>query len=212
MLQRRSRRILVLGSVLVTSSVLGTVPAVAGPGEDPQPDNGQDHSEYHCGSPGSGIDLNEFFDVDYAILPYCDEVAAGDRWVPTGGWFMNKTFAVVPDGFEPAGATPLEDFLAKFRGVEIVVDAGTPQEQTHFIERNDRLWIGEHPLVPGFDFAVAIPMGSIQPLSVGHHTASVTWMFDGLHCDGLGDDVEANCTPGGEFFFFTVPFAVSPSR
>jgi hypothetical protein len=49
---------------------------------------------------------------------------------------------------------------------------GRAEERTHFIERNDRLWIGEHPLVPGLDFVVAIPMGSVSPLSVGSHTAS----------------------------------------
>ena len=212
MSQPRSRRLLALVSVVATASIVGAGPAVARSDEDPQPNQGRDHLAYHCIAPSSDVDLNEFFGVDYAIVPYCGEVAAGDRWTPAGGWFMSKTFAAVPPGFEPAGATPLEDFLAKFRGVEIVVDAGTAEERTYFIERNNRLWIGEHPLVPGLDFAVAIPMGSVSPLSVGSHTASVTWKFDGMHCDGLSDNVQTNCTPGGEFFFFTVSFDVTPRR
>jgi hypothetical protein len=211
MSQPRSRRQLAFVLVMATGAMLRAGPALAEPGEDPQPNHGQDHLEYHC-TASADIDLNEFFGVDYAIVPYCSDIAAGDRWTPAGGWFMNRIFAAVPPGFEPAGATPREDFLAKFQGVEVVVDAGTSQERTYFIERNERLWIGEHPLVPGLDFAVAIPMGSITSLSIGSHTAAVTWKFAGMHCDGLGDDVQVNCTPGGEYFFGTVSFDVTPSN
>jgi len=57
-------------------------------------------------------------------------------------WFMNHNFAVVPDGFAPAGATPLEDFVAKFTGVKYVVDPGSSRERTYAFTNADDLWTG----------------------------------------------------------------------
>jgi hypothetical protein len=46
-------------------------------------------------------------------------------------WFMNRGFEAVSEGFVPAGATPLEDFVAKFTGVRYVVDPGSKRERTY---------------------------------------------------------------------------------
>ena len=197
--------IAVLTALIASLSLVGQ--ASAGKSDDPHPDQGQDGAartkhENHCVTP-SGVDLNETYGVEYQILaPFCQEADAGERWTTSGGWFMAKSFDIVPEGFEPRGATPLEDFLARFKGVRAVVDAGTRREQTFFLPTNENLFAGPHPAFPDdFDLVVAIPIGSNRPLQVGSHTVTVTWMFDGMHCDGLGDSLQDNCTPGGEFVF-----------
>jgi hypothetical protein len=57
-------------------------------------------------------------------------------------WFMNRGFEVVSEGFVPAGATPLEDFVAKFTGVRYVVDPGSKRERNYAYANVGDLWIG----------------------------------------------------------------------
>ena len=74
-----------------------------------------------CISP-TQVNLNERWGISDAIVaPFCTEVNSGRRWVVSNAWFVNPTFDSVPPGFVAAGATPVEDFIAKFVGVKYVV-------------------------------------------------------------------------------------------
>jgi hypothetical protein len=143
---------------------------------------------------GSGEALTECVDVtppkhrreptlgvpEAVVAPFCTEIGSGQRWRVSQGWVMGLTFKKVPKGFEPAGATPLEDFIAKFIGVKLVVDPGTAQEQTYvFTNADDVGMIAEN----GFDVVNTVTMGTLEPLSVGRHVVTGA----GLHGE-VGED------------------------
>src|SRR5262245_52415177 len=71
--------------------------------------------------PPDRIDLNALYGITAQIVArFCPEVGSGEQWVNTAPWFMARQFPLpyeIP-GFQPAGSTPLEDFLAKFEGVK----------------------------------------------------------------------------------------------
>jgi hypothetical protein len=71
----------------------------------------------HCVHP-NGTDLNALYGISEQIVTrFCPEVLAGEHWTAPGPpWQMNTSFESMPDGFVPAGATPLDDFRAKFVG------------------------------------------------------------------------------------------------
>jgi hypothetical protein len=73
----------------------------------------------------NGRDLNAFFGVSARIVapPFCTQIRAGESWTVASRWVVNDTFASTPAGFLPAGATPLEDFIAKFTAVKYVTPA-----------------------------------------------------------------------------------------
>jgi len=126
----RGRSIIVTVGVLVACLTLGTSGVCGGP-----------KPVRHCITP-TNVDLNVRYGISDAIVaPFCTEVTSGRRWVVSNGWFMNTFFEFVPVGFVPAGATPLEDFKAKFIGVKYVVDAGTPQEKTYQFPNDESLGI-----------------------------------------------------------------------
>ena len=74
----------------------------------------------HCIAP-NGVDLNELFGVsEQIIVRFCAQADAGQRWTHSAAWLMAESFEAVPPEFVPAGATPLDDFLAKFVAVKYV--------------------------------------------------------------------------------------------
>ena len=158
----------------------------------------------------TGLDLNEFYGVSEAIItPFCTEVESGRRWTVSNRWFMAPTFEAVPDGFEPAGATPIEDFVAKFIGVKYVVDPGTSRERTYVRGNVDDLII----LDDGVEvIAITVALGGLNPSSVGDHIVDSYLLFSALHCDGLAAVVEENCLPAGETFFSSMQFTVTPGN
>ena len=162
----------------------------------------------HCVTP-SGVDLNEVNGVSDAIVaPYCTEIAAGHRWTVTTEWLMNSRFDNVPPGFVPAGATPAEDFVAKFEAVKYVVDPG-PKEKTYVFTNVEDLAI-RGPLPPeGFFVANPITLGSMSPLKPGTHVVDSYIVMSALHCDGLGDSVADNCLQGVTLFS-SIEFTVTP--
>lgn len=200
--------VVVLGSTLPRpgSRVVRLVAAVAAvlmaTGGIPSP-AAADRAVTHCIGP-DGVDLNELYGVDAAIVAFvCPPIHAGDHWVPNARWLLNHTFAEVPDGFEPAGATPVADLRAKLLGVRYVIDPGTRQERTYTFTNTENLWIGTAHGTPWGDIPLAstAPMGVLDPLSVGEHTVHRYWRLSGMHCDGLGAVVEDNCLPAGESLF-----------
>lgn len=156
------------------------------------------------------VNLNETYGVSDAIVaPFCTEVSAGRRWTVSNAWFMSPTFDVVPEGFVPAGATPLEDFIAKFVGVKYVIDPGTSTEKVYVLANDDDLGV-----VSGGGFVVANPisLGSLKSLSIGEHVVESYLLFSAMHCDGIGQVVVENCLGPGEVLFPTVQFSVTPGH
>ena len=169
----------------------------------------------HCVVP-SGDDLNRLFSVSEQIItgtsPSCTEAGSGERWRPSVmPWFMNHTFAVVPPGYVPAGATPLEDFVAKFAGVRYVVDRDTIRERTYVLTNVGDLWRGTDF---GFPLVNPLTLAALAPLPVGSHEVETYWRFSAMHCDGFGDDTGpgGNCFPAGETQLPTMTFEVTPDR
>ena len=163
-------------------------------------------SDNHCITP-TGIDLNALYDITKQIItPFCNQVDSGEHWTAAGaGWFMNTSFEAVPEGFVPAGATPLEDFLAKFVAIKYVIDPGTRQEQTYVYPTSDKLWIDT---IAGFPAVWPGTLSNLQPLSVGEHFVVVYWVFNAMHCDGFGTVVEENCLGPGEVAYVALGFEV----
>jgi hypothetical protein len=108
---------------------------------------------------------------------------------------MNTSFEAVPEEFVPAGATPLEDFRAKFVAVKYIIDPGTSQERTRIYPTSDRLWMGT---IEGLPAVWPGTLSIAKPLSVGQHRVEVYWVFSAMHCDGLDGVIEENCIGPGE--------------
>ena len=192
------RKFLVLP--FIVAAILATASGAAADSKSPN----------QCLAP-SGVDLNVFYGVSHAIVaPFCTVVRTGEEWSVTAIWFTNFTFAVVPPNFVPAGATPMEDFIAKFIGVKYVVDPGTAQEKTYLFKNKRHLWLGA--FLNGFPLANTLTMGTIQPLSVGRHVVKTFWVFSAMHCDGFDAVMIQNCIPEGETHYSTIPFEVKSGQ
>ena len=172
----------------------------------------------HCVSPPpANLDLNELHGIAAQIVAaFCPQLNAGQPWTVAQRWFVLKTFALVPEGFEPAGETPLEDFLAKFAAVKYVIDPGTSQEKTVVFPNDGTLFTRPATVFPGGspnrEYVTPITLGPLQPLSVGDHAVDVSWVFRAMHCDGIAANIDENCLPAGETRILTVQFEVTPGH
>ena len=185
-------------ALLVAGLGLGTTTASAEPKEANQ-----------CIMP-NGVDLNELYGVSEQIItPFCTQADAGQHWTVAVAWLMATSFESLPAGFEPAGDTPLDDFLARFVAVKYVVDPGTSQQQTFVFPKSGKLWTG---VLDGLPAINTLTLGSLRPLSIGQHVIEVYWVFNALHCDGLAADLEQNCIPAGETLFREIAFEVRPGH
>ena len=168
-------------------------------------------AENHCITP-FGTDLNALFGISTQIVtPFCSQVDSGESWTTPGGtpWFMNTSFATVPEGFIAAGATPMEDFLAKFTAAKVVLDAGTSEEKTYIFPKSNKLWTGTFI---GFPAVQTATLTILKPLSVGQHSVQLYWEFSAMHCDGFGNVVQDNCLGPGEVAYGPlITFQVTPS-
>lgn len=176
-----------------------------------RPVQASDPVENHCTAP-NGTDLNVLFGISKQIVtPFCNQVDSGEQWTTAGAfWFMSTSFEAVPDGFVPAGETPLEDFLAKFVAIKYVVDPGTRQERTYVFPTGDRLWIGT--VGPGFPAVWPGTLSKLQPLSVGEHVVEVYWVFSAMHSDGIAAVIAENCLGPGEILYAVPRFEVTPGH
>lgn len=196
---RRFRRgVIVTVGLLLTSLSLGASESSAAP-----------KTVTPCITP-SGLDLNERYGVSEAIVaPFCTEVDSGRRWRVTTPWSMSPTFDAVPDGFEPVGETPVEDFVTKFIGVKYVVDPGTSQEKTYAFGNVDDLTIIDDGVVV---LVNPITLGRLRPSSVGDHVVDSYLLFSAMHCDGLAASLEENCLPAGDVYYASMQFSVTPGH
>jgi hypothetical protein len=117
---------------------------------------------------------------------------------------MNTSFESVPDGFVPAGATPLDDFRAKFVGVKYVIDPGTPQEEKADFPTGPGLFTGT---IAGLPVVSGARLSIHRPIRVGDHVIEVFWVMSSEHCDGLGASQE-NLLPAGEVRYAGTAFKV----
>ena len=155
----------------------------------------------HCIFPPDG-DFNEAYGITEALVWYCGtEIGSGQDWRTNMGWGMADKYTVKPKGFVPGGATPLDDFLAKFVGVRIVVDPGTSQQRTYVFTDTSKLYVEAPGLVMSFG------MGVMAPLAVGHHALESYWTMSGVHCDGFAKKLE-DCLPAGDSLGFATDFTV----
>jgi hypothetical protein len=182
---------------------------IAGTAIASQPAQASHPVENHCVSPFNGVDLNVLFGITKQIVtPFCNQVDSGEQWTAAGSaWLVATSFEAVPDGFVPAGATPLEDFRAKFVGIKYVIDPGTRQEKVLFYQNNDSLWTGT---IVGLPAVWPGTLSKLPPLSIGEHFMVVYWVFDAMHCDGLDNVVELNCLGPGEVLWISLSFEVTP--
>jgi hypothetical protein len=170
----------------------------------------QVHRSNHCISP-LGTDLNELYGISAQIVaPYCTRIDQGKAWTVTAPWFMLQTYEAVPDGFVPAGDTPIEDFLAKFIAVRYVVDPGTRYEQTYEFPNDGE--VGADVAPNGLAVVNTITLGTLRPLRPGTHVVEIYWSLRALHCDGFSADVVSSCLPAGEFLWDRVEFQVAPGQ
>ncbi|MFG2821403.1 hypothetical protein ACGFX4_18490 [Kitasatospora sp. NPDC048365] len=154
--------------------------------------------EHHCVS--EGVDLNAYLGISERIIgpPGCREALAGERWVrfaPPWGTAPSAQGTVYPAGYTPSRPAPMDDFLAKFQGIRVVQDIGTPREWSavtgpEAVRRLDN--------VEGLTFAF-FASNPLRPLSVGRHTTTVFMRLSAEHCDGVSTDPDASCLPAGEF-------------
>ena len=163
----------------------------------------------HCITP-TAVDINERYGVfEPIVAPFCTTLSSGRHWTVSNGWFMSPTFVAKPDGFEPAGGTPLEDFIAKFIGVKYVVDPGTSKEKTYVFGNDDDLGIFNDVLTVAVN---PVGLGTLRPLSVGDHVVDSYLLFSAMHCDGIDVVVGENCLPAGETLYSSVQFTVTPGH
>jgi hypothetical protein len=163
----------------------------------------------HCISP-SGLDVNEFWGVSIRVVaPFCTQLRTGEAWTATAAWVVAETFESVPEGFVPAGETPLDDFQAK-ASLKYVVDPGTRQERTYVFTDTSRVAVREVNGGPldGAPVLNTITMGSLRPLSAGRHVVETYWAFSAMHCDGIADNPEENCL-AGELLYHRVEIDVT---
>lgn len=184
-----------LSTILLTASLVLT-PSMAGAGSKKSPD---------CII--GGANLNEIYGTDegFVVDPFCTEVATGARWRPILRWNVAGSWESVPDGFVPAGETPLDDFLLKFEGARYVVDAGTRQEREYVFSAED-LNLVAADLPDGWDFATWTPR--MHPLSAGTHRVDKYTIFSATHCDGIPEAEGGICAPAGEHFAESVEFMI----
>jgi len=176
----------------------------------PRPAQASDPVGNHCIHP-DGTDLNVLYGISKQIVTrFCNQVDSGEHWTTAGpAWFMSTSFEAVPVGFVPAGATPLEDFLAKFIAVKYVIDPGTRQEQTYVYPTGDKLWIGT---IAGFPAVWPGTLSKLMPLSIGEHVVEVYWVFSAMHCDGTAAVITENCLGPGEILYAAARFEVTPGN
>jgi hypothetical protein len=154
----------------------------------------------HCVFP-DGTDFNEIWGVTEAVVWFnCTTIGAGEDWRVANTWGMKNKFQAKPKGFEPAGDTPLADFLAKFVGVKVVVDAGTPGEQVYVFTDTAQLLVNDNAVN-------AVTMGVMPPLPVGQHVVDAYWTMSAMHCDGFPKP-KGGCLPAGDSLGFSTGFEV----
>jgi hypothetical protein len=169
------------------------------------PDAAAAPRDRHCIHP-LGFDMNEVSNTNHRIITtFCTVALVGELWIPAAAWTTNATYDVIPEGYTPSGATPMEDYSAKFVGARYVIDAGTRHQRTFRFGASRILQVLR---APGSDFPTASIMAVLPPLPAGRHTVDIFLTLSADHWDGFGDDPSSNLWPAGETHCSRVEFIV----
>ena len=204
------RRWTIVFAVLATSALMSFGAESA---ERPDPPGHLDGN--HCVN-SSGVDLNELYGISEQIREFaCRQISAGEHWIRPIWWITNTAAdSIYPDGYVPAQAAPLDDFISKLSAVVFVIDGGTPQERTYVFDAIDilRTDIDAKQVDPDL-WDAPYPMASILarllPLSVGEHFVEALVVLGAEHCDGFTTAPDLSCLPAGETQFVGHPVAFS---
>ena len=110
-----SRRLIALFTI-VAGSVFGLAGSAAA-GLAPPPG--------HCVHPG-GNDVNVALRTEQPLVSFfCTTIPDRVPWRAVTAWFTASTHEVVPPGYTPSAAKPIDDFIKKFVRAKYVVDPGT---------------------------------------------------------------------------------------
>jgi len=151
--------------------------------------------------------MNEVHDTNHRIITnFCPVALVGERWVPVATWATNTTYEVIPEGYTPSGATPIDDFNSKFVGARYVIENGTQHARSFNFSAAQILQTGL--TVPGTDFPMSAFMAVLPPLPPGEHTVDILPTISADHWDGFGLDPSANLFPAGEIHCSHVEFTV----
>src|SRR6266511_39406 len=189
-IMRRSPSIIVGMVAAVIMTCLVTFMAVPGAATE--------HRSNHCVDFFDCTDLNDLYDTNDAFVtpPSCDTAFAGSWWRPLAYWVTATTYQIAPPDYEPIGATPTLDFLAKLRSTRYVVDAGTSRERSMEVEASDLL-IDTVTLFEGIELTRFTPRFPSLPL--GEHTVDMYLTMSAEHWNGLGLE-PTDRLPAGESF------------
>lgn len=160
----------------------------------------------HC-LDGDGADLNELYETNDAfVTETCRDMFVGSSWRPLARWGTAATFVEVPPGYEPEGATPSEDFIAKIAAARYeITDALTGEMRSIEVAPEDLL-IDTRPNADGVEVTYFTPR--LRPLREGHYFLHVLVTLSAEHWDGFGVDT-GNHLPAGESFFYGTFVTVS---
>jgi hypothetical protein len=134
----------------------------------------------------------------------CDPIKAGSSWATPSVFYVARTWEQVPAGYEPVGATPLDELEADLTSVRFIVDEGTPQQftversasQIHFQIRD---WNEVYPDDPDW---LLVDIGThitLRPLPPGTHTVRGEFAVSRPACDGTSSEYDQSCIPPGVF-------------
>jgi hypothetical protein len=196
--RRRSASALAMAAVLTSVFVtaVGTAaPASASPRVQP------------CIWPDTGTNLQQYFGVTSSlVIPSggCGTVLTGSTWSTPVVFYVARTWEHIPAGYQPTGATPLEELVDDLTKVRLIVDEGKPGAFT--VERTiDQIhvttadWQEVFPDDPDWllvDIGTHITM---PPLRAGQHTVRGEFEVDSPACDGTSADFDLSCIPTGVF-------------
>ena len=136
-------------------------------------------------------------------------------WVVT-----NTSFEIVPAGYAPSAATPMEDFLSKAETITYIIDAGTAREKTYRYRVQDIVKVDTVGEFTAYWFPEPYPiaqfLAKLPPLPPGQHTYHTELEMSALSCDGIGTDIDtgaANCiSPGTIRLCGPIPFTVEQPK
>ena len=175
----------------------------------------------HCITP-AGTDANEVLGVAEQLVIFdapeeagCGPVSTGEFWIPilAAIWVANTSFEIVPPGYEPSAATPMEDFLSKAETITYIIDSGTARERTYRYRVQDVVKVHTvDEFVPSWwpqPYPIAQFLAKLPPLPPGQHTYTAALQMSARTCDGLGTTEGSNCIGPGTFVLCTLPFTVT---
>jgi hypothetical protein len=157
----------------------------------------------------SGMTLKQQYGYSAAVVTSdCTQVPVGEKWAASVPWIMDSRFEQRPSGFSTDFSTPIDDFRAKLKSIEYLVDAGSAYQSNRSFPGDNKLWTGQLPSAPGMQAINTVGLGSIDPLPVGTHTVDVSWNLSAPHCDGFTADQGTSCLPQGETLVKRITFKV----